>query len=68
MADVYKHYKGGIYFIIGMGKHTESEEDLVIYEGTDGRLWARPSSMFLDEVEVNGVKTKRFEHIGHFYR
>lgn len=68
MPEIYRHYKGGIYNVIGMGKHTETQEELVFYEGADGKLWARPMKMFFEEVEVNGVKTKRFQHVGDFYR
>ena len=66
MADIWRHYKGGIYNVIGMGKHTETGEDVVVYEGAKGGLWVRPVSMFLEEIEVNGVKVKRFEHLGVF--
>lgn len=55
MADVWRHYKGGIYNVIGMGKHTETEEELVFYEDTKGKLWVRPVGMFLGEVESNGL-------------
>lgn len=68
MADVYRHYKGGIYNVIGMGKHTETEEEVIIYEDTKGNLLVRPIEMFMEDVEVNGVKTKRFQHLGQFYR
>jgi hypothetical protein len=66
MADVWRHYKGGIYNVVGMGKHTETGEEVVIYEGTDRKIWIRPVKMFLEEIEVNGVKVKRFEHLGGF--
>lgn len=68
MVDVYRHYKGGIYNVIGMGKHSETQEELVFYEGTDGKLWARPVKMFMEEIEVNGQKVPRFQHLGHFYK
>jgi hypothetical protein len=66
MKEVYRHYKGGIYNVIGMGKHTETGEEVVIYEGANGKLWVRPVNMFMEEIEVNGVKVKRFQHLGHF--
>lgn len=68
MVDVYKHYKGGIYNVIGMGKHEETMEDLVFYEGTDGKLWARPVGKFMGYVEVNGAIVPRFKFLGHFYK
>lgn len=66
MIGIWKHYKGGIYHVIGTGKHTETEEDFVIYESADGRVWLRPKAMFLEEIEVDGMKVKRFEYIGKF--
>ncbi len=66
--QVYKHSKKGtLYKIIGTGKHTETLEDLVIYEclydNKISKLWCRPSSMFNDTVELNGAKVKRFQLI-----
>ena len=56
----YKHYKGGIYTVIGIGLHTETEERLVAYYDEEGKVWFRPEEMFFGEVEVNGVKVRRF--------
>lgn len=44
----YKHYKGGVYEVIGATTHTETEEELVLYKDESGRLWSRPVEMFLD--------------------
>lgn len=46
----YRHYKGGIYQVVDIGKHTETEEDLVIYRDTKGKIWLRPVSMWKEEV------------------
>lgn len=59
----YRHYKGGEYQILGVAKHSETLEELVIY-GHDGELWARPLKMFLEEVEFKGKKLPRFEYLG----
>ncbi len=64
----YKHYKGNEYRVICIAKHTETNEDLVIYEALyenlESKIWARPLKMFLEEVEVDGKKIPRFEYIG----
>ena len=61
----YKHYKGNEYEVIGVAKHSETLEELVIYKTLDGeKIWARPLKMFLEEVEVEGKKIPRFEYVG----
>jgi len=61
----YRHYKGNMYEVIGVAKHSETLEELVIYKALYGKneLWARPIKMFFDEVEVDGKKVPRFELI-----
>ena len=61
----YRHYKGKEYEVIGVARHSETLEDLVVYRALYGGydLWARPLEMFLEEAEVNGVKTPRFKFI-----
>jgi len=62
----YKHYKGGQYEVLGIAKHSESLEEFVVYKALygQGELWVRPLKMFLEEVEFNGKKVKRFKYIG----
>lgn len=60
----YKHFKGPEYEVIGLAKHSETLEDLVVYKDSSGELWVRPVKMFLEEVEVNGKKVPRFKYIG----
>ena len=62
---IYRHYKGNIYRVLNIAKHTETLEDLVIYMAMYGenKLWARPLSMWNEEVYLNGKKIKRFELI-----
>ncbi|MER2456349.1 DUF1653 domain-containing protein [Bacillus subtilis] len=50
----FKHYKGGLYKVIGEVIHTETEEKLVTYEDMDGILWARPKDMFFGKIVVDG--------------
>ncbi|MBI2409799.1 DUF1653 domain-containing protein [Candidatus Kaiserbacteria bacterium] len=65
---IYEHYKGKRYRVIGVGKHCETLEDLVIYEALYenevSKLWARPFEMFTGEVEVNGRRVTRFKYTG----
>ena len=64
LPGVYRHFKGNQYEVFGVGRHTEAEEELVIYRPlyeTDGPpFWVRPISMFTEEVEVDGVRQPRF--------
>lgn len=59
----YTHYKGNEYEVIGMAKHSETQEDMVVYRQLYGEfgLWVRPASMWNELVEVDGEERKRFE-------
>jgi len=63
----YRHYKGKIYNIIGIGHHTETLEKMVIYQALydstefgDQALWVRPLSMFQETVIIDGDTVQRF--------
>ena len=58
----YKHYKGNIYEVIGVAKHSETLEELVVYRDKDN-MWVRPKKMFLEKVNVDGKEVLRFEFI-----
>ena len=64
---LYKHYKGNIYEVIGVAKHSETLEEMVVYKATyqaEGQnLWVRPLKLFLETIIVNGQSIKRFEKI-----
>ena len=62
----YRHYKGKEYEVIGIARHSETEEELVVYRTCYGNfdLWVRPKAMFLETVLVNGTPTPRFAYIG----
>ena len=47
----YKHYKGGIYQVISTGLHTETLEEMVVYQDAKGQVWVRPASMWNEEVD-----------------
>lgn len=62
----YRHYKGNEYTVLGVARHSETEETLVVYrqEYGDRGLWVRPLSMFAESVEVGGRSVLRFERLG----
>lgn len=62
---LFRHFKGGLYEFICMAKHSETEEDMVVYRPlyNDSGVWVRPADMFFEEIYVNGVKVKRFEEV-----
>ena len=61
----YRHYKGNEYRVIGLARHSESKEPLVIYQALYGErgLWVRPAAMFVETVEVAGQRAPRFAFI-----
>ena len=63
----YRHYKGNDYEVIGVAKHSETLEELVVYKALYGErgLWVRPRVMFMEEITVDGRKIQRFNFIGH---
>lgn len=60
----YEHFKGGLYKVLGIAKHSETLEELVVYKNSEGDFWVRPVKMFLEEVEFKGKKVPRFKYIG----
>lgn len=67
-AGIYKHYKGGLYMVLGVAQHSETQEKLVAYiqlSGAQGaKIWVRPYKMFFEEVIADGVMKPRFMYIG----
>ncbi|WP_283672937.1 DUF1653 domain-containing protein [Butyricicoccus sp. Marseille-Q5471] len=63
----YRHYKGGEYEVIGLAKHSETLEDMVIYRALYGErgVWARPASMWHELIEVDGKSVPRFQYLGN---
>ena len=64
---LYKHYKGKIYEVVGIAKHSETSEEMVVYKATyqpEGEnLWVRPLAMFMETIVVEGIELKRFEKL-----
>jgi hypothetical protein len=61
----YRHYKGGEYEVIGVARHSETLEAVVVYRPlyNDSGLWVRPHAMFFGEVEIDGCRVQRFARI-----
>lgn len=59
----YRHYKGGEYQVLGVARHSETEEQLVVYRPLYGArgLWVRPLAMFTETIERDGRVQPRFE-------
>lgn len=60
----YRHYKGGHYTVLGVGLHSETLEELVIYRAEYGEklIWIRPLAMFFETVNIDGTLTPRFTY------
>ena len=58
----YRHYKGGEYEVVGVARHSETLEPLVLYRPlyNDSGLWVRPYDMFFGDVEIEGRRQPRF--------
>jgi hypothetical protein len=61
---LYRHYKGMMYRAIDVVRHSESLDELVLYEtlyeNKLGKLWVRPKAMFLGDLELDGKTVRRF--------
>ncbi len=63
IGGIYRHYKGNRYKVVGVAKHSETVEEMVVYEAlyNEGGLWVRPKEMFLENVVINGETVERFK-------
>ena len=65
----YRHYKGDIVEVIGMGVHSETLEEFVVYKHISGKrvgkgyFWVRPANIFIENVEIEGKTLPRFRRI-----
>ncbi len=61
----YRHFKGNEYEVIGIARHSETTEPMVVYRALygDGGIWVRPAYMWNETVERNGKTYNRFERI-----
>ncbi|MEN9629127.1 MAG: hypothetical protein RJA10_2354 [Pseudomonadota bacterium] len=62
----YRHYKGGEYEVVGVARHSESTEPMVVYRPLydDSGWWVRPHAMFFEDIEIDGRRQPRFRRIG----
>ena len=65
MGKYYRHFKGNIYKLLHIAKHSETLEDIVVYQAMYGErgIWVRPKSMFDEVIERDGRLIKRFTEI-----
>ena len=58
---VYRHFRGTEYRVFGVGKHSETDEQMVVYQSfTTQQIWVRPAKMFFDHVTREGYTGPRF--------
>ena len=61
----YRHYKGGEYEVLGVVRHSETLEPMVLYRPlyNQSGMWVRPFAMFLEPIEFNGKVHARFSRL-----
>jgi len=61
----YRHYKGNEYEVIGMARHSETLELMVVYRPLygEGGMWVRPAAMFAEDVAIDGKNQPRFARL-----
>ncbi|PUE25368.1 hypothetical protein B9Z39_12195 [Limnohabitans sp. JirII-29] len=62
-TGLYRHYKGGMYEVIGTARHSETLEPMTVYRALYGAhgLWVRPAAMFTEQVVIDGLLQPRFQ-------
>ena len=62
----YRHFKGNEYRVLGMARHSETMEEMVVYQALygEGGIWVRPAHMWTETVERDGYCGPRFAYIG----
>ena len=63
----YRHFKGNVYRVLHIAKHSETLEDIVVYQAMYGErgIWVRPKAMFDEVIERDGKTFRRFEPISN---
>lgn len=62
---IYRHFKGNLYRLLEIAKHSETMEEFVVYKALYGEqgIWIRPLKMFEETIERDGIQLKRFEFV-----
>ena len=70
IGGIYRHFKGNMYLVIDIAKHSETLEDMVVYKALygEGQLYTRPLSMWNEIVERDGLQTLRFVYVDNTRR
>ena len=65
-SGLYRHFKGNDYEVLFVAKHSEDQQDYVVYRALYGDRghWVRPLAMFVEEVEREGKRFPRFKYLG----
>lgn len=69
MQGIYRHYKGKKYRVLGIARHSETLEELVVYQALYeskfglGAVWVRPKEMFFEKIMIDGKEVPRFEKL-----
>lgn len=68
MRGIYRHYKGNLYEVLELARHSETEQELVVYRALYGDygVWVRPLAMFTETVQTEQGEVPRFELVKAF--
>ena len=63
IGGIYRHYKGKDYKLLAVAKHSETLEEMAVYQALygDGQIWVRPLAMFTETIEKDGQRFPRFQ-------
>ena len=63
---LYRHYSGNLYQALGVSRHSETLEEMIVYQHLDNNcgLWVRPRAMFEEMITIDGKTKPRFEYVG----
>ena len=62
----YRHFKGNLYEVLGVARHSETMEEMVVYRALYGEhgLWVRPARMWSETIDRDGYHGPRFQYVG----